>query len=59
MVSTLMPWLEAYGRQLRRFDYCKQDPHIDLELWTTELLRGSSGAVLGDLKTALLGDELG
>jgi len=59
LVRSLDAWVEAYGAQLRRFDWCKQDPHIDLELWTRGLLSGSTGPVLADLRMALLGDQQG
>jgi hypothetical protein len=59
LVRSLGAWVEAYGAQLRRFDWCKQDPHIDLELWTKGLPGGGSGAVLADLRMALLGDQQG
>ncbi|MGD2147517.1 MAG: hypothetical protein PVH41_12545 [Anaerolineae bacterium] len=59
LVRSLSAWVEAYGAQLRRFNWGKQDPHIDLELWTKGLLGGSSGAVLADLRMALLADQQG
>jgi len=59
LVRSLSAWVEKYGAQLRRLDWCKQDPHIDLELWTRGLPSGSSGAVLADLRMALLGDQQG
>jgi hypothetical protein len=53
LVTTLSPWLEAYGAHLDRFHWQKQDPHINLQLIIVGLLDTKSQAFLTDLVTAL------
>ncbi|MGD8968959.1 MAG: hypothetical protein PVI07_15745 [Anaerolineae bacterium] len=59
LVIALEPWLEAYGPHLDRFDWQKQDPHIDLQLRIAGLLERKAETFLTDLSTALLVNEQG
>jgi hypothetical protein len=53
LVMALEPWLEAHGVHLSRFDWRKQDPHIDLQLRIAGLLGGRAEAVFSELGSAL------
>ena len=59
LVVALEPWLEAYGAHLSRFDWRKQDPHINLHLSIAGLPQREAEAFLTDLGTALLANEQG
>jgi hypothetical protein len=58
-VTALEPWLEAYGAHLNRFDWWKQDPHVDLQLRIAGLQERKAEAFLADLITALLANQHG
>ncbi len=53
MAAALGPWLETYGSHLRRFQWRKQDPHINLQLRIAGLLDTNAETFLTDLSTAL------
>jgi hypothetical protein len=57
LVAALKPWLEAYGAHLDRFDWRKQDPHVDLQLRIAGLQETSAETFFTDLITALLANE--
>jgi hypothetical protein len=54
-VSTLEPWLEAYGTHLRRLVWHKTDPHIQLYVNIAGLLTTPSETFLTDLQAAVGG----
>ncbi|MGD8997129.1 MAG: hypothetical protein PVH80_03405 [Anaerolineae bacterium] len=59
LVAALEPWLEAYGPHVSRFDWSKQDPHINLQLRIAGLLPRRAETILADLGAALGANELG
>jgi hypothetical protein len=57
LVTALEPWLDVYGVHLSRFDWQKQDPHINLQLSVAGLLHREAGTFLTELGIALLARE--
>jgi len=54
-VKALAPWLEAYGAHLHRFSWCKQDPHIRVQVNVSGLLAISSETFFAALQSAVQG----
>jgi hypothetical protein len=52
-VARLWPWLQTYGRVLRRLVWQKSDPHVQLYLDLVEWATTSSRELLNDLRTAV------
>lgn len=54
LVTALEPWLDTYGTHVIRFDWQKQDPHINVQLKIAGLLGGNvAEMLLSDLGSAL------